>query len=132
MTVPSVILPGRQRYMYMPMKKAIGIVMAIVNMPHGLSLSALTTARPTPASAMIRMMRMAMVATTPVTRSISRRASSASDLPSRRIEATRTTKSWTAPPSTTPMISQRRPGRNPNCAASTGPISGPGPLIAAK
>ncbi len=30
------------------------------------------------------------------------------------------------------MRIQRKPGRKPNCAASTGPISGPAPVIAAK
>jgi hypothetical protein len=41
-------------------------------------------------------------------------------------------KSWTAPPSTTPMTSHSNPGRKPNCAARTGPMRGPAPVIAAK
>src|SRR5205085_6926115 len=40
--------------------------------------------------------------------------------------------SWTAPPRQTPITSQSSPGRNPNCAASTGPTNGPAPEIAAK
>ncbi len=40
--------------------------------------------------------------------------------------------SWTAPPKTAPISIQRRPGRYPNCAASTGPTRGPGPAMAAK
>ena len=47
-------------------------------------------------------------------------------------EATSVVKSCTAPASTTPINSQRNPGRKPNCAARTGPISGPAPAIAAK
>ena len=42
---------------------------------------------------------------------ISFRAISASDLPWRRMEATSTVKSWTAPARTTPTTSQRSPGR---------------------
>ena len=37
-------------------------------------------------------------------------------------------KSCTAPASTTPISSQRNPGRKPNCAAKTGPMSGPAPV----
>ena len=36
------------------------------------------------------------------------------------------------PPRQTPITSQSNPGRNPNCAASTGPIKGPAPEMAAK
>ena len=39
------------------------------------------------------------------------RAISASERPLWRIDAARITKSWTAPPSTTPMRNQRRPGK---------------------
>jgi len=55
-----------------------------------------------------------------------------SDLPSRRSEQNRIVKSCTAPPSTTPITSHSVPGRKPNCAASTGPTSGPAPAMAAK
>jgi len=40
--------------------------------------------------------------------------------------------SWTQPPSTDPIRIQSVPGRYPNWAASVGPISGPGPAMAAK
>ena len=42
------------------------------------------------------------------------------------------TLSCTAPPSVAPTSIQSMPGRKPNCAASTGPTSGPGPAMAAK
>ena len=64
------------------MNSAIGIVMAIVKTPHGLSLSAFTNASPTPASAMMMMKRMATAAVKPATGPISMRAISASDCPS--------------------------------------------------
>ena len=41
-------------------------------------------------------------------------------------------KSWTAPARQTPATSQMSPGAKPNWAASTGPISGPAPVMAAK
>ncbi len=85
--------------------------MAIVNVPHGLSRSALTTARPSPASAMTTMIMMATDPMRPARGLISFRAISASDLPCRRMEATSTVKSWTAPARTTPTTSQRSPGR---------------------
>ena len=44
------------------MKSAIGIVAPIVKVPHALSASALTTASPRPASAMMTMKRIAMAA----------------------------------------------------------------------
>ena len=53
-------------------------------------------------------------------------------LPFRRMEATRIMKSWTAPARTAPITIHKNPGRKPNCAASTGPSSGPAPAMAAK
>ena len=50
-------------------------------------------------------------AVTPPTLPISSRAICPSDLPSRRIEQNRMTKSCTAPPSTAPMMIQSVPGR---------------------
>ena len=76
--------------------------------------------------------RIATIAARPATGLTSSFAIWPSDLPSRRIEAIRIVKSCTAPPRTTPTISQSVPGRKPNCAASVGPISGPAPEIAAK
>ena len=40
--------------------------------------------------------------------------------------------SCTAPARTLPMSSHRNPGAQPNCAARTGPTSGPAPAMAAK
>ena len=40
--------------------------------------------------------------------------------------------SCTHPPSTAPTMIHSVPGRYPNCAASVGPTSGPGPAMAAK
>src|SRR5579862_5165210 len=39
----SSTLPGRRVRKYTPMSSAIGIVIAMVNVPHGLALSAFTT-----------------------------------------------------------------------------------------
>ena len=74
----------------------------------------------------------ASIAVTPAAGLISSFAIWPSDLPLRRSEQNRIVKSCTAPASTTPITSHRVPGRNPNCAASTGPTSGPAPAIAAK
>ena len=71
------------------MKMASGMVTPIVNVPHALSASALTTAMPRPASAMIMMKRMAMQAVMPAVGLISVRAMSASERPPRRVEAQR-------------------------------------------
>ena len=65
--------------MYQPTKSASGIDMPIVNVPHALCSSALTTARPSPASAMMTMKRMARAAVVPATGPISARAMSASE-----------------------------------------------------
>ena len=69
------------------MKIAIGIVAPMVNVPHALSASALTTARPRPASAMTTMKRIAIAPVVPATGPISVRAISASDRPPRRVDA---------------------------------------------
>ncbi len=104
----------------------------MVNTPHADSASASTTTRPSPASATTTMPRMATAVMSPRKGPSSSRAISASDRPPRRTEATRMTKSCTAPPRTTPKRIHVYPGRKPNCAASTGPMSGPAPEIAAK
>jgi len=62
----------------------------------------------------------------------SSRIISPSDRPPRRSEEKRMMESCTAPPSVAPTSIQSSPGIKPNCAASTGPTSGPGPAIAAK
>ena len=83
------IEPGLILYMQRPMTIAIGIVIAIVNVPQELSASALTTTRPSPASAMTTMNRIATPAVKPATGPISARAISASERPLWRTEATR-------------------------------------------
>ena len=55
------------------MKIASGIVIAMVNVPHGLSASALTTTMPRPAMAMTTMKRMAMAPANHATGPISSR-----------------------------------------------------------
>ena len=47
--------PGRRRRKYIPIRNAIGIVIAIVNVPHGLCFNALTTISAQTASRMTRM-----------------------------------------------------------------------------
>jgi hypothetical protein len=76
--------------------------MPIVNTPHALSASAPTTTRPSPASAMTTMNRIAAAATRPTPGPSSSRAISASERPPRRTDAVKITRSWVAPPSTTP------------------------------
>ena len=114
------------------MSMAMGMVSPMVTVPQGLSRSAFTTTSASTEIRMIMIPRMATSATPPATGPISSRAICPSDLPLRRMEAQRMTKSCTAPPSTTPTRIHRAPGRKPNCAASVGPTSGPGPEIAAK
>ena len=92
------------------MKTATGIVMAMVNVPHALSASALTTARPSPAIAMTVMKRIAMPAVRPATGPTSVRAMSASDRPPRLVEAQSQNESCTAPARQTPATSQMSPG----------------------
>ena len=106
--------------------------MAIVNVPHALSASALTTTMPRPAMAMTTMKRIAMEATSPASGLISLLTISESDLPPRRVDAQRIIESCTAPARQTPATSQINPGAKPNCAASIGPTSGPAPVMAAK
>jgi hypothetical protein len=74
----------------------------------------------------------ATMVSTPVTGPVSSFAIWPSDLPSRRMDANRMMKSWTAPATTTPITIQMVPGRYPNWAARTGPTRGPGPAMAAK
>ncbi len=72
--------------------------------------SALTTTIPNPASAMTTMNKIASDAMIAAGRPSSTRAISASDLPSRRTDAAKTSKSCTAPAQQTPMSNQMRPG----------------------
>ncbi len=93
------------------MNTAMGMVAAIVKVPQGLPTSAFTTTSATTASRMTMMISTVSIATKPPVGPISSRAIWPSDLPSRRMEANRITKSCTAPPSTAPMIIHRVPGR---------------------
>ena len=128
----SPTLPGRHRFIHHPMSSAIGTVQPSVNSPQGDALRALTTMSASTASRMIMMNSTASIAVAPAAGFTSSLAIWPSDLPSRLSEQNRMVKSCTAPPSTTPITSHNVPGRKPNCAASTGPTSGPAPAIAAK
>ncbi len=77
----------------------MGIVLAMVNSPHGLAFSAFTTTRASTARRMIMIARMASIAAIPATGFTSSFAIWPRDFPSRRSEAKRMTKSCTAPPS---------------------------------
>ena len=93
------------------MRKAMGMVAETVKTPHGLSASTFTTTSARTARRMIMIARMAKVPMMPAVVLISSRSICASDLPSRRMEAARITKSCTAPPRTTPMRIHSVPGR---------------------
>ena len=95
----------------MPITIAIGIVSPMVTVPQGLCCSAFTTTRASTEMRMIMMPSTATSAVVPATRPISSRAMRPSDLPSRRTEAARMTKSCTAPPRTTPTMIHSAPGR---------------------
>ena len=71
------------------MNSAMGMVAAMVKVPQGLPLSALTTTSATTASRMTMISRTVTRAMKPPTLPISSRAIWPSDLPSRRIEANR-------------------------------------------
>ncbi len=126
MSDASPMRPLRMRYIHRPTNSAMGMVQAMVNRPQdepGITQddpsgrcsvsppSAFTTTRPSPASALTMMNRIAMAAVVPATGPISARAISASERPLRRIENASTRKSCTAPASTTPITSHSRPGR---------------------
>jgi hypothetical protein len=102
------------------------------NAPHGDSARARTTTRASTASRITMIERTAMRAAAPPTGPISSRAICPSDLPSRLREKKSVVMSCTAPARMTPTMIQIVPGKNPICAASTGPTSGPAPAIAAK
>ena len=89
----------------------MGMVAPTVKTPHGLSASALTTMTASTANKITMIIRMATRASPPAKPFSSSRTICPSDLPSRRIEETRMTRSCTAPPSTTPMRIHKAPGR---------------------
>ena len=87
------------------------MVRKIVNVPHGESASAFTTARPRPARAITTTKRIASMAMNDASGLISLRAIAASDFPLRRTDDARITKSCVAPAMTTPKASHSSPGR---------------------
>jgi hypothetical protein len=93
------------------MNTAMGMVAAMVKVPQGLPLSALTTTSPTTASRIIMISSTVASAVNPPILPISSRAIWPNDLPFRRMEANRMTKSCTAPPITAPMMIHSVPGR---------------------
>jgi len=114
------------------MNRAIGMVIAIEKMPHGLSASAFTTMSASTAMMIDMIASVATSAATPPTTPNSSLAIWPSERPRRRIEKNSTSQSCTAPAATAPTMIQIVPGRYPICAASTGPTRGPAPAIAAK
>ena len=78
--------PGRRKRRYRPMKRAIGIVIAMEKTPHGLSASALTTTRPSTASRMTMITNTPTIAAVPPTPPSSSRAIWPSERPRRRVE----------------------------------------------
>ena len=77
----TVIFPAWLLNIHTPMMIAMGMVMPMVKMPHGLLESALTTTMPRPASVTRRMKSTAIMATRPANGLISVRATSASERP---------------------------------------------------
>ena len=114
------------------MISAIGIVIAIVNTPQGLFASACTTTSASTASKMVMIASTLMSASAPTPGPISSFTIWPNVFPPRLTDAKSVIMSCTAPPSVAPIKIHNVPGKNPNCAASTGPTSGPGPAIAAK
>ena len=103
--------PNRPLRRAKPMTIASGIVLAMVNKPHGLCERALTTTNPSTARMMVMMASRLTMAMKPTTGLISSRSIWPSDLPSRRNDAKRTTASCTPPPRVAPTRIQSRPGR---------------------
>ena len=87
------------------------MVMAMVKKPHGLPLRAFTTTKPTTAMIMVMMESTPTRAVKPAMPLISSLAIWPMDLPLRRTEQNRTTKSCTAPAKTAPMTIHNVPGR---------------------
>ena len=111
-----------------PMSSAIGIVRPTVTTPHGLSPSAFTTTSAEHRDQHDHDAEHRDERGESGDRSDLLLRHLAERLPVRGGPTTqRITKSCTAPPSATPTMIQITPGRKPNCAASVGPTSGPGP-----
>ncbi len=108
------------------MKIATGMVAAIVKVPHALPLSAFTTTSPTTASRITMMMRTVTSAMKPPTLPISSRAILPSDLPSRRMEQKRMTKSLYGPSEDGADDDPQRAGQVAELRGQDRPTSGPG------
>ncbi len=108
-TDASVILPGRSLYIQKPVTRAAGIVTMIVNMPHALSLKALTTTIATLARMATMMNNVAIDVVIPNSGLILLRAILARDNPSYRTDASRIAKSYTAPARHAPITIQMNP-----------------------
>ena len=132
MSETSSTRPGLRNRRYTPMRMAMGMVIASEKEPHGDSASARTTTSASTASSMTMIESTAIRAAAPPTGPISSLAICPRDFPSLRMEKKSVVMSCTAPASMTPTMIQTVPGKNPICAASTGPTSGPAPAIAAK
>ncbi len=81
-TDASAILPGRSLYIQNPVMSAAGIVTTMVNIPHALSLKALTTTMPILARMVMMMKSVAMDVVTPANGPMFSRAIFGSDNPS--------------------------------------------------
>ena len=132
MSDASSTLPGRKYRKYSPNSSAIGIVMANVNVAQGEDFNALTITSATTPSKITMIASTASCAIKPPRLLTSSRAISPSVFPLRRMEQNKMMKSCTHPANAQPAINHSVPGKYPNCAASVGPTSGPGPAIAAK
>jgi hypothetical protein len=111
MAEPSRTRPGRRWRMKSPIRMAIGIVVATVDVAHGLWRIAFTTTRPRTAIRMIMMAITPISATAPPIGPSSSRAIWPSERPSRRIEQNNETKSCTQPPRVAPIRIHNVPGR---------------------
>src|SRR5664280_1578657 len=100
--VASIVFPFLILNIHKPMMMAIGIVAAIVNVPHELSDKELITTSPNPAKAITIIISTAMLVVMPLIFPISALAILTIDLPSWLTEATKITKSYTAPAITAP------------------------------
>ena len=111
MTEISPTRPGRIYRLYTPIKRAIGIVAATVNVPQGLSAKAFTTINASTASKIVMIMNVPNSAITPGTNPNSDLIKSPRDRPSRRVEINKIMKSWTAPAKIAPTRIHIIPGK---------------------
>ncbi len=93
------------------MNMAMGIVAPTVKTPQGLSASAFTTTSASTANKITMIAKIAISAIAPAVVFNSSLTIWPSDLPSRRSEEKRMTKSCTAPPSVTPINTHSVPGK---------------------